>query len=302
MPETLEVRSIVVDGVTKYSLSYPLTDESGQPLLDRNQKPRFTNLVAGSPEELAVKVAEANIEVARALNRSQRHNEILQGRRPTAAATPAKIEAKPLTQDEKVQVGLDTQDPRKAADAIQRVVESVVPVEQIRTEVQRQGKKLDTKDRHDIALAFFRAEPDYLPVEGNNALLNKYLAENNLEFSVENLQFAYATLSVANKLAVARRAASAPANDPPPSPANASPDNAPPNDAPNSGTPPAQERRAPVGGIRNDQVGARPAGDTTVLTKTQALEMLYRDPQKYESWMRDPVKNAILNRALASRT
>jgi hypothetical protein len=37
------------------------------------------------------------------------------------------------------------------------------------------------------------------------------------------------------------------------------------------------------------------------LTRQQALDMLYKEPAKYEAWMKDPQKYKILNAALASR-
>src|SRR5271170_5018696 len=104
------MQTVLVDGITKYTISYPLMGEDGQPLLDRNQKPRFTNLVADTIEELISKQAQANIEVARALERSSRRFETLNSRQPTRRAAPTEIKPKPLTQDEKVQVGLDAQD------------------------------------------------------------------------------------------------------------------------------------------------------------------------------------------------
>jgi hypothetical protein len=291
MTETIHMETVEVDGKTKYTISYPLTDESGQPLLDRNQKPRFTNLVADSIEELVQKQAQANLEVARALERSSRRFDAL-NRQPTKKTPATKLEGKPLTQEEKVQIGLDAQDPRKAADAMQRVVESVVPVKEITQEVQRQGQSMDLNARKEIARAFIAGHKDYLPIEANNALLNRYIIEQNLEFSVENLEFAAAAM--ADKL-VAPRAPAAAKNEPSPS------DNEPAENAPpNSGTAPPK-RSAPVGGLSNSQVSGRPAGDGLVLTKQQALDMLFKDRAKYEAWMRDPVKNAILNKALNSR-
>jgi hypothetical protein len=289
---TLEMQEVVIEGVTKYTISYPLTDESGQPMLDRNQKPRYTNLIADSPAELVKKQAQANLEVARALERSSRRFDTLSSRTPTKKAAATELKGKPLTQEETVQVGLDMQDPRKAAGAVQRVVESVVPVKEITNEVQRQGQKIDLSERDKIALRFIGKNKDtYLAIEANNAMLNQYLVANDLAFTVENLEIAAATLGP--KLVPPR---SAPKNDPPPSPDNASPDNAPPNPG---NSPP--ERRAPVGGIRNDQASASPAGNGSRLTRQQALDMLYKEPAKYEAWMRDPVKNKILNDALRSR-
>jgi hypothetical protein len=289
MTEPMEMQETTVDGETKYTISFALSDEDGKAILDRSGKPRFTNIVADTPGDLVRKLGQANLEVARALDRSSRRFETLSARQPTARPAPVEIRPTPLTPDERVQVGLDMQDPRKGADAVQRVVESAVPLKEMATEIARQGKVLDTQARMSIAREFVAANKDYLPIEANNAMLNQYLLANNLEFSVPNLEFAAAVLGT--------RLVERPHNSPAPSPDNASPDNAP----TNQGTPPAQERRAPASGIRNSQVSDRPASSATVLTRQQALDMLYKEPRKYEAWMRDPQKYKILNAALASR-
>jgi hypothetical protein len=289
--DTMEMQEILVDGQTKFTIAFGLTDEDGKPLLDRSGKPRFTNLVADSPGELVKKLGQANLEVARALERSSRRFDTLSNRQPTPARTaPPKIESKPLTSEESVQIGLDIQDPRKAAAAVQRVVESAVPLKEIASEVQRQGQTLDLQARKRIAAEFIGSHPDYFPCDANNNMVNAYLANNNFEFSVANLEFAAAVLGP--KLVERPRN-----NAPAPSPDNAAPDNA----SPNRDTPAAPERRAPASGIRNSQVSDRPASSALVLTREQALNMLYKEPRKYEAWMRDPQKYKILNAALASR-
>jgi hypothetical protein len=283
---TIEMKTVEVEGKTKYTISYPLTDEAGQPLLDRMGQQRMTNLTADTVEELVQKQAQQNLEVARALERSSRRFDALQ-KKPTAKVAPVKIEGKPLSDEEKIQVGLDMQDPRKAAGAVQRVVESAVPVKEIASEVERQGQVQDVEARKRIAREFIASHKDYLPIDANNALLNKYLIENNLEFSVANLEFAAAAMADKLVPVPARKNDAAPSD-------NALPDN----ETPNREVPP--KRNAPVSGISNSQVSGRPTSDT-VLTKKQALDMLYKEPAKYEAWMRDPKKNAILNAALASR-
>ena len=297
MTEPLAMQTTLVDGVTKYTINYPLTDDDGQPILDRNKKPRVTNLVADSPEELVAKIASSNLELARTLERSNKRFETINNRRPTPRVAAAEIAAKPLTPDERMQVGIDAQDPRKAADAIQRVIESTVPVREITAEVERQGKTVDRNERIRISREFVgKNRETYLAVDANNAMLNQYLAQKGLEFTVENLEYAAGIL--ADRLVEPpRRATPAPQNAAQPSPDNASPEN----EAPNPGLPPAPQRRAPTSGLRNSQVSDRPAGDGSTLTRTQALDMLYNDRDKYEAWLKDPVKAAILTRALQGR-
>lgn len=291
MPETaLQIQTIEVDGHQKYTISYPLTDENGQPLLDRNQKPKFTNLIADTVEELVLKQAHNNIEVSRALERSSRRFDKL-NLKPTPAVPARKIEGKPLTADETLQVGLDAQDPRKAADAIKRVVESVVPTKEIVERVETQGRTLDVETRKRIAREFIASNKDYLPIEANNALLNRYLIEQNLEFSVANLEFAAAAM--AEKLVAPK----APHNDPPPSPDNAAIEN----ETPNPGSSAAPQRRAPSSGIRNSQVTDRPAGVALPYTREQLLKMAVANDPEYDRLIRDPASYAMVNKILSRR-
>ena len=293
MTDNIEMQETVVDGVTKYTIAFPLTDEAGQPILDRGGKARFTNLIAESPAELVRKVAESNLEVTRALDRANKHIDTLKNKKPTPQRAAAKLEGKPLTQEEQLQVGLDMQDPRKAAEAAKRVVESVVPVAKITEEIGRQGQTLDLEARKQIAREFFvRHGNEVANITANGVLLNKWLADNGFEFSIENLEIALASLE--GKLVRPQP----PSNDPPPVPsdANATPGNA----EPNPGASPSPQRRAPVGGIRESQASGRPTSELS-LTKAQALDMLHKNKRQYEEWMQDPVKNKILNRALAGR-
>ena len=300
MTEAPAMTTIVVDGVTKYAIAFPMTDENGQPLLDRNGKPRFSNHVADSEAELVAKIANSNIEVSRALERANRHIETLKNRKPTPKAAPADLKGKTLTAEEKTQIGLDTQDPRKAADAIARVVESVVPVDKITGEVQRQGQTIDIEARKRIAREFIGSHvQDYLPIEANNAMLNQWLIAQNLEFSVGNLEIAMANLG--DKLVTPRRVV--PPADNAPNPDNAPPDNAAPgNEPPNPGTPPSPQRRPPTSGISSSQVSDRPtAGTGLPYTRDQLLKMAMAQDPKYDALIRDPVKNAMVNRILSGR-
>jgi hypothetical protein len=293
MTEQLAMKTTVIDGVTKYTMAFPITDEQGQAILDRNGKARFTNIIGDTPEEVAVKIAQANIEVTRALNRANQHIDTLKNKKPTPLRPAPNLAGTPLTSEEQVQVGLDLQDPRKAAAAVEKVVQSrVTPVAQ---EVSRQATTLNIDERRRIAREFIAAHThDYYSNDANGMMLNQYLKEHGYEYTLDSLEVAFAALQ--GHLAQKPAAPAAPGNEPPAEPSNAAPGNEP----PNPGNPSPQQRRAPVGGLTNSQASSRPASELT-LTKEQALHMLYKEPQKYELWMRDPVKNKILNRALAGR-
>ena len=285
------MKTIEVDGATKYTINFPLTDEQGQPLLDRAGKARVTHLIADSAEELITKMATSNLEVSRALDRSNRHIETLKSKRPTPRAVAPDLKAKPLSQEETIQVGLDIQDPRKAAAAVEKMVESRIGP--VAGEVERQRQTLDQTAKVRLGREFFsRHKDDLADIAANGSMLAKWITENELDWTLDNLEIAFVTLGDRLVRPVPPRNA-APAE---PAPGN----DAPGNEEPNPGTPPPPQRRAPVGGIRDSQASARP-GASAVLTKQQALDMLYKDPRKYEAWMRDPEKNAILNRALAGR-
>jgi hypothetical protein len=295
--ETIEMKEVVVDGVTKYTISFPLTDEAGEPILDRQMRPRMTNLIADSPGELAIKAARTNLEVSRTLERANRHIESLK-KRATPARTRVNLKPAAMTEEEKVQLGLDVQDPRKAADAIQKVVES--RVSPVAGEVERQGEETERERRLRIAGQFITLHRhDYYNVEANGLALRGYIERNGLEYDLDNLEIAFAAMQ--DQLAQ-RPAPAAPRNDPPPDPGNAPA--APGNDPPNPGTPSSQPRgAAPVGGISDRQASGRPAGapGTPILTRVEAYNMLYNNRPEYERWMKDPRLNAILTAALAGR-
>lgn len=286
MPDVdLEMRETVVDGVTKFTIAFPLTGDDGQPILDRFGKPRFTNLIADSAGELVRKIAGANLEVTRALDRANKHIDTLKNKKPTPARVEPKMQGKPMTDEERMQIGLDLQDPRKAAEAAKRVVESVVPVTEITEEVKRQAQQQGIEARRRLAGEFFARHPEYNNA-ASGALLGKWLVENGYEFSLDNLEIAFAAIS--DRLA----------QNPP---KNAVPDNAAPgNELPNPGASPSPTRRVPVSGISNSQASGTPRNELA-LTRAQALDMLHKEPRRYEAWMKDPAKNAILNKALAGR-
>jgi hypothetical protein len=155
----IAIQQTTVDGVTKYTMAFPLTDEEGNAILDRAGKPRFTNLIADSESELAIKAAQGHLEVSRALNRANQHIDTLKNKRPTPARVQPDLRPKPMTADEQLEVGLQMQDPRKAAAAIEKVIESrVAPVA---TAVENQGKNLDIEARRRIAGEFFSRHPEY---------------------------------------------------------------------------------------------------------------------------------------------
>lgn len=287
------VKTILVDGVTKYTVNFALTDESGAPLLDRAGNARVTNLVADSMEELIPKMAIANVEASRAADKANKFADTLKNRKPTPRAAAPDMKGKPLTQEEQLQVGLDVQDPRKAAPAIEKMIESRIGP--VAGEVERQAKNIDLATKQRIAVEFFaRHKNDLANVSANGAMIAKWIIDNSYEFTLDNMEVAFATLGDA----LARPKPVVPANDPPPDAARNEP---PRNDPPNSGTPPPQPRRAPVGGISNSQASAQPGAGVPVLSKAQAEHMLKHNMPEFEAWMRDPVKNKILNAALGGR-
>ena len=262
------MQEVVLDGVTKYTIAFPLTDEDGKPINDRAGNPRFTNIVGETPGEVVSKLALANLEVARALNRSNQHIETLKNKKPTPARQALDLKGKPLTDDERVQVGLELQDPRKAAAAIEKVVESrIVPVVNA---VQDQGQTLDIEARKKVAKEFFARHPDY-NLSANGQMLGQWLSSNGYEFTLDNIEIAFATLQ--------DRLARIPAR----APDNAPPDNAAPgNEPPNPGTPPTPQRRAPVGGISNSQVSGTPVTKQHFpYTRDQLLTMAMKKDPKY---------------------
>jgi len=282
------MQEVVLDGVTKYTIAFPLTDEEGKPINDRAGNPRFTNIVGESPAEVVSKLALANLEVSRALNRSNQHIETLKHKKPTPVRQAPDLKGKALTSDEQTQIGLDVQDPRKAAAAIEKVVESrLAPVV---TAVQDQGQTIDIEARKRVAREFFARHPEY-NLSANGQMLGQWVATNGYEFTVDNIEIAFATLQ--DRLA----------RIPPRAPANAAPDNAAPgNEPPNPGTPPTQQRRAPVGGLSNSQVSGTPVSKQHFpYTRDQLLKMAMKNDPKYAELISKPDTNAMVNAVLLGR-
>lgn len=286
----LAMQEVVLDGVTKYTIAFPLTDEDGKPILDRAGNPRFTNIIGETPGDVVGKLAIANLESARALNRSNQHIETLKSKRPTPARPAPDFKSKPLTPDEQTQVGLDVQDPRKAAAAIEKVVESrLAPVV---TAVQDQSQTIDIEARKRVAREFFARHPDY-NLTANGQMLGQWLSSNGYEFTLDNIEIAFATLQDN----LARRPA-APDNAPLVPPDNAAPGNEP----PNPGTPPTPQRRAPVSGISNSQVSGTPVSRQSFpYTRDQLLTMAMKNDPKYVELISNRETNAMVNAVLIGR-
>jgi hypothetical protein len=287
-----------VGGAKKYTIVFEHTDEQGNPILDyRTQKPKVTNIIADTPEDLVAKLAQVTLEASRTIQRSDRKFAELSARQPTAAAPEPKLEATPLTDEQKLKHGIDTQDPRKAADAVKAVVESVVPVKQITESLDRINRQLSQQERERIALEFLRANKEtYFPSEANNAMVKSFVESHGWEWTVANLEIAAATLAPRLTPRPAPPAA-APQNAPPPSPENAAPQNAP----TNSGRP-APTRTAPTATLRNGGgTGTPPGTPQRKMSRKEAQELLWTNRREYERLMQTPEGNAMLTEALASR-
>lgn len=267
------------DGQKKYAISY--TDEAG----------KVTSLTAESPAELVAKVAQSHLEASKALARQNKAFDQLSRTKPVPKPQERRLEPKPLTADESYQAGLDLQNPAKATEAVGKLVNTVIPVDEFRQELEDSRKARYVAEVQQSAAIFVsRHADDFFPCHANERVLFEWIDQNGLaRNSVDNLELAFA----ATQRSLAQ---------PPRQATNAVPTNDAPNNDAKTAHPaePKQERRPPTPGLRNADTSGRQTNDVS-LTRQQALEMLWHDRQKYEAWMADPQKRAILDAALARR-
>jgi hypothetical protein len=145
-------------------------------------------------------------EVADNLLKAQEHasnaiRELKAGRTPEPAKPRRRAEAKPLTAGERMTIAAEITDPHKSAQAITRVVESVVgPVEVIREAVNKMDDEEEAREAHDAAALFASSTPDWYPSQYNIETLANYMRYNNYAPTSSNFEIAYGHLRAANLL------------------------------------------------------------------------------------------------------
>lgn len=251
---------------TRIVVEYQATDENGAPIGSP------THLEADTWEEMSKKQTDAHVNAMRWANR-------LKNAKPTY--NPEPLKARQLTQDEEYQAGIDLagRDPSKVRKAFRTLLESELPI----SELEEQGKELRktnaTQNRLVVVQKFLSLHPeDFYNCDANGQVLANYLQANNLAWTPDNLEIAFAT--EAGKLA------SKPA---PIQPVTQQPPNAP--------TP----RRPSTPDVEPGTFsGAPPANKTKVLVKADYIRMQRENPDEWRKHFNTPSLRRLLDKALSA--
>jgi hypothetical protein len=287
---------------------YQVKDESGAPI------GRPTHLEARSWAEFIAKKDECHVQATRAFNR-------LKSQKVSFKQQPVEPEYKPLTDEEMAVLVKDLKgdDAAKAVAAARKIAGSEVAKDREaarEAEAKAKGKQIgyEFMQRH---------VHDFNPCKANSELIGKFLEENNLEFTLDNLELAFVAKEheLAPVSVPASRVAVPPVDNPPATVPEALPAvqhpsaelaarqaaaaaappaaSVPPATQPVAeNTPPAQPRPGINGGLEPGSLSAqRPsASGQPKYTREDILKM---DKEKLKRLVKDPKSRAEINAILA---
>src|SRR5258708_7324027 len=163
----------------KIVVEYQATDEQGNPI----GKP--TRIEADSWEEMSKKQTEAHINAMRWANR-------LKNAKPTVKA-PEPLQVREMSADEEFQTVTDLFQPGKARKAFRKLLESELPITQLEQDSKALREATAKQNRLAAAHEFkTRHLADFYDCTANGNILRDYLTANNLEWTVDNLEIAFA--------------------------------------------------------------------------------------------------------------
>lgn len=285
---------------TKIVVEYQTRDENGNPI------GRPTHLEADSWEEMSQKQQAAHENAAR-------HIEKLKSRKPTFKKDEPQPEVG-LTEQEILQLAQelnpDPEQAKKAADAVRKssVADKI-------EEATRKAREAEEYARGQaVSYEFMKNHlQDFNPCQANSDVLTEYMKENDLTWTVDNLEIAFAATEsrlarpvsvivppAANPPAQAPVAAAVPAAEVTVAPPAAV--------APTAvaaptvvANPPAAARRVPDGGLQPGQLSGRPgvAAQPVGLTKRDIQKM---PREEYKLKIKDPKFRAAVERLFAQQT
>ena len=169
--------------VTRYVEEYQVVGEDGKAI------GRPTHLEARTLPEFLSKKREVHTQATRAFHRLK-VQKLTFKQEPKTILTPEQI-------SEAARIALEAKDPAKVTDVIEQVIQTKY------AERESEVKKSEWRALgRQIALEFQRQHlHDYNPCEANNKAMGAYIQENNLEYSLENLEAAFIDLMDQEKLA-----------------------------------------------------------------------------------------------------
>lgn len=158
----------------KFSIDYQVKDEDGNPI------GRPTHLEAPTEEALREKLVEAHTQATRAFHRLKTQKLTFKQQQQQ----PAQVE-KPMTDAElsAALVDIRSDDPKKAFDAQIRVTQE---------ERRKAAEEREAARQAQVSYAFLKKHiADYNNCEANNQALHDYIKENQLEWTLDNLEIAF---------------------------------------------------------------------------------------------------------------
>jgi hypothetical protein len=167
----------------KIVIDYQVKDEDGNPI------GRPTHLEAATQEELIEKMKEAHIQATRAFHRLKKQKVSFKEPAPAPAA-PSISDAELLA----AMKDLKSDDPQKQLDAVRKVNQA--ELEKQRIEYERKVAELNELRRQEqVSYAFLRRhQNDFNNCEANINLIKNYFIENELAWTLDNLEIAFHAL------------------------------------------------------------------------------------------------------------
>jgi hypothetical protein len=161
----------------KFVVEYQATDESGAPIGNK------THLEATSQEELIEKMKTAHIQAVRAFTRLKNQKVTFKKEEPITL---------PMSDAERIEVAKDlkAEDPAKAADAVKKLMNEELDKERAKA---REAEEKANGER--VSYQFMKNHmSDFNPCEANAQIIGNYIKENNLAWTVDNLEIAFANV------------------------------------------------------------------------------------------------------------
>ena len=167
-----------VEEKKKIVIDYQVDDEKGNPI------GRRTHIEGWSSDEVIEKLKAAHVNAVRYAERVKKSQIIAieagaKQKQAEAAANNLEKEAKEATE-----IAMKDQNPEKVQEAIKKVSRADREVEIARSAAKAQGKIIA-----DTWMADHKH--DFQPCQASSNIISKWLADNNREFSYENLELAF---------------------------------------------------------------------------------------------------------------
>lgn len=167
----------------KYVQQYQATDEEGNPI------GRPTHLEADTPEEMFQKYQEAHVAASRALARQNKAFNDLKSRKLQPIAPPA---APRMTAEQEANYAAVVGNPGAAPSQKKEAIREIGGITELEKRLDAAEAKAQFADGERVAIAFMRNHlRDYYPCDANKKVMSDFLKENNLEFTLDNLEIAF---------------------------------------------------------------------------------------------------------------